>query len=184
MTSSKNVLLDNFRKKQANKETAFSQEALRLVNLYRSLDCFASEFVDKYNQMLLGASPSVRRLLGTFVGGEEVEDYLEFLQQNAHLSDVEVEQKTDMDIKSKGYLPEPNSDISSSQNNVQFSQDEFEKLKAEQKLLKEQIQKLLNQLGQTSQQPKPNFKNSFVSSPSSDTYSEIVEEMQEEKTHE
>lgn len=175
MVNSKNVLLDSFRKKQATKETALSQEALRLVNLYRSLDYFAPEFVDKYNQMLLKTSPAVRRLLGTFMGGEEVEDYLEFLQQNAHLSDSEVEQKTDMDAKNKGYLPEPEADIaSSSNNNSQIYKDELDKLKSEQKLLKDQIQNLLDQLGRTSS------KNSFISN----SYSEIVEEAQEEKGHE
>ena len=174
MENSKNVLLDSFRKKQATKETALSQEALRLVNLYRSLDYFAPEFVDKYNKMLLGASPAVRRLLGTFMGGEEVEDYFEFLQQNAHLSDIEVEQKTDIDIKNKGYLPGPEADIVSPLNNSQISKDELDKLKSEQKLLKEQIQNLLNQLG------KANLKNSFTSN----SYSEIVEDVQEEKGHE
>ena len=179
MTDTKNVLLESFKNKHSQKETEFSREALRLVNLYRSLSCFGSEFVDKYNQMLLSASPAVRRLLSSYMGGEEVEEYLEFLQQHAHLSDSEMEKETANPIQTKGYLPLPDADISKSESaeRVSVSKKEWENLKAEYQALKQQTQLLLKAVekqGIYYQNPKLKSEN----------YSEIIEDNMEDKDHE
>ena len=178
MTESKNVLLESFKNRHSEKETIFSREALRLVNLYRSLSCFGSEFVDKYNQMLLSASPAVRRLLSSFMGGEEVEEYLEFLQQHAHLSDSEVEKETTAAVQTKGYLPTPDSDISKTRGdkNVSIPQKEWENIQAEHLALKQQNQQLLQAL---SKQKESAFNRNRVES-----YSEIIEDNVEDKAHE
>ena len=115
MPESTESLLQRFKAKKAEKDSTSLQEARRLVNLYRSLSCFGDDFVGKYNEMLLMIKPNVRRLLGTFMGGKEVEDYLEFLEQNAHLS-VSEKGQTDTDAavvpqNNKGYLPDPDLDI-------------------------------------------------------------------------
>ena len=86
MLESSQVLLQHFKARKSEKDRQATQEARRLVNLYRSLSCFGDGFVGQYNQMLLSVKPNVKRLLRNFMGGEEVEDYLEFLQENAHLS--------------------------------------------------------------------------------------------------
>ena len=80
MAENTEILLERFKAKKAEKDSASLQEARRFVNLYRSLSCFGNDFVDKYNEMLLMIKPNVRRLLSTFMGGKEVEDYLEFLE--------------------------------------------------------------------------------------------------------
>ena len=199
MVESKNILLENFKNRKSVKEGVAYQEALRLVNLYRSLSCFGNEFVEKYNQMLLSTSPAVRRLLNTFMGGEEVEDYLEYLEQNSHLSDQEVEQMTKEEVSNnKGYLPEPEKDIvygekSSSQESSVVSQKEWEEMKKQKQFLMEQVQFLLKELAGSSQ--GGDFSNQKLDSLMAsnrfkqvnnprENYSEIVEETTEVKDHE
>ena len=179
MTDSKNTLLETFKNRQADKNIAVAQEALRLVNLYRSLSCFGSDFVDKYNQMLLASPPAVRRLLSTFMGGEEVEDYLEFLQQNSHLSEVKSENNDVKDTLNKGYLPGPETDaIGGSSQKDSISRSDWEKMNEEQRKLKDQVQQLLNELAKNKYSTKPPVVSSF------DRYSEITDDSVEEKKHE
>ena len=179
MTESKNVLLESFKNRHSEKETESSREALRLVNLYRSLSCFGSEFIDKYNQMLLSASPAVRRLFSSLVGGEEVEDYLEFLQQHAHLSDSEVEKETVNPIQKKGYLPSPDADVlkTGQGGSVSISQKEWENMKTEYQSMKQRIQYLLKI-----------FEKQGIAIPEQrfnpNNYSEIIEDNAEDKDHE
>ena len=191
MAENKNILLESFKNRQSEKNTFASQEALRLVNLYRSLSFFNPEFVEKYNQMLLASSPDVRRLLHTFMGGEEVKDYLEFLQQNARLSDVTSEQKQNPENQVPGYLPQPGSDVSSEEKNdgkFFISQNEWEKLKQEHRVLEERLQQLLKggegtrNRSDLSQQSVVQ-KTSYTSS-ADKNYSEIIEENLEDKPHE
>ena len=187
MAENKNVLLESFKNRQSEKNTFASREALRLVNLYRSLSYFNPEFVEKYNQMLLSSSPAVRRLLHTFMGGEEVKDYLDFLQQNAHLSDTASEQNQNFETQTIGYLPQPGSDIGLTKNNEEnfyVSQSEWEKLKQEQKVLQERLQTLLKEIEETKQKGIGFNQKSAYASSVNKNYSEIIEEASEDKPHE
>lgn len=196
MAETKNLLLEKFRNRQSEKDTVIFQQAMRLVNQYRSLSYFGNDFVDQYNQTLLNASPAVKRLLGTFMGGEEVEDYLEFLQQNFHLQGDEGEHQKNVEIKNKGYLPEPDADmdIGTPGNSSSVSSIEWEQMKADNIILKEQVQLLLKELGSLKQKPVtgslgekvPSASPVRFSQPKSagDNYSEIIEESGEGKAHE
>ena len=186
MAETKNVLLEKFKNRQSEKDTLASREALRLVNLYRSLSYFSPEFVDKYNQMLLSTSSDVRRLLHTFLGGEEVEDYFEFLQHHDHLSETETTNETNFDDQKKGYLPQPDSDIqmnSAPAEKFSSSQGKLEQLEKEQKLLQEQLQMILKELKKTATgfpQNRPSVAPK--STVMNESYSEILEENLEDKT--
>lgn len=189
MAENKNFLLESFKNRQSEKNTLASREALRLVNLYRSLSYFNPEFVEKYNQMLLGSSPAVRRLLHTFMGGEEVKDYLDFLQQNSHLSDTTPDQKqTSGNQMMTGYLPQPDSDIGLTRNNegsFSVSEAEWEKLKQEQRVLQERLQLLLKEVENTKQKGSGFSQRPVSYTPSSNkNYSEIIEEGAEDKSYE
>ena len=70
----------SFLKQRNNKTNEAMQEAQRLVNLYRVLNDFGADFVDQYNVMLKSASDEVQMALKALVGGQEVRQYLEFLQ--------------------------------------------------------------------------------------------------------
>ena len=193
MVENKNLLLEKFKNRQSEKDTIIFQEAQRLVNQYRSLSCFDAEFVEQYNQVLLNSSPAVRRLLSTFMGGEEVEDYLEFLQQNFHLQKDELNQKKNEETKNKGYLPEPENDIRTPNGSLSVSRSEWEQMRSDYVTLKQQMQLLLKKVGnpnQTGVETGNFFDNKISSVDTSQTrtvkenYSEIIEESQEDKTHE
>ena len=187
MAGSTNSLLEAFKNRHATKSALVVKEAFRLVNLYRSLSCFESDFVDKYNQMLLSASPAVRRQLNTFMGGEEVADYLEFLEQNVHASSSE--ETSDNVISQKGYLPTPEEDIpvmnKAPAGVKKFSEEEWEKMKVQKEALIEQTQTLLNALDKLG---RLSASSATVEDTSAETreipsekYSEIIEETVEEK---
>ena len=190
MAETKNLLLEKFKNRQSEKDTVVFQKAMQLVNQYRSLSCFGSEFADKYNQDLLNSTPAVKRLLSTFMGGEEVEEYLEFLQQNFHLDGDELNQQKDGEIKNKGYLPEPEADVPFKDNNntsTPISQMEWEQMKSDNVILKEQVQLLLKELGNLKQVSSPHLSdNSSVRLSQTknvgENYSEIIEESGEKNT--
>ena len=168
MSESSQVLLQHFKARKSEKDRQAIQEARRVVNLYRSLSCFGEDFIPIYNQMLLAVKPNVKRLLRNFMGGEEVEDYLEFLQENAHLSKAEVEQKNaDNPVQmKKGYLPDPEFDLDGTAvKMVKVPQTEWEKM-------------------QTSAVSKSSLSFKNMRTPSTEKYSEIIEEGSGEKEHE
>ena len=143
MTESSQTLLEHFKAKKAEKDSVALQEARLLVNLYRSLSCFGNDFLEKYNQMLLNAKPGVRRLFSMFMGGDEVEEYLEFLLQNVHLTKEEVEKNTTQGIaQTKGYLPTPEADIPSEgqPGMITISKEEWDKLNAQKETLAKRLQ--------------------------------------------
>ena len=125
--------------------------------------------------MLLTSTPGVRRLLRTFMGGDEVLEYYEFLHQNSHLSAQDTsENKTVQSVAGKGYLPEPEEDISTMESGgSSFSKAEFDKMKEQQKALSEQVQLLLRRL---KQQTSSSYSSAGKNSDSLDSYSEIIEE--------
>ncbi len=169
MTEASQLLLQHFKEKKAEKDSVSVQEARRLVNLYRSLSCFGNDFLPQYNQMLLAVKPNVKRLLSTFMGGKEVEDYLEFLEQNAHLTNTEVEQTDVVNLSQmKGYLPLPDDDLKGGR------EDDSMMLvsKVEWQEMKSQKEALLNTLNELCQNSAPNSQ----SNSSNENYSEIVED--------
>ena len=171
MSESSKNLLKTFKAKQSEKDSSQLQEARRLVNLYRSISCFGDDFVEQYNRMLLDVKPNVRRLLRNFMGGEEVEAYLQFLEQTIHLSREGSEQKNVMDTQIKGYLPDPSADkaLFPSNGNVTVSRSEWEKMKEQTQTLLKRLVKLEHLL----ETKKASYDN----------YSEIIEESRE-KAHE
>ena len=127
------------------------------------------------------------------MGGEEVEDYLEFLQQNFHLQKDELNQKKNEETKNKGYLPEPENDIRTPNGSLSVSRSEWEQMRSDYVTLKQQMQLLLKKVGnpnQTGVETGNFFDNKISSVDTSQTrtvkenYSEIIEESQEDKTHE
>ena len=185
MSETSKNLLETFKAKQTEKDTSLLQEARRLVNLYRSISCFGDEFVEQYNQLLLSTKPNIRRLLRNFMGGEEVESYLQFLEQNAHLSKGDMEQKNASgDLQIKGYLPDPSTDKTSfpETGKISISESEWKEMKEQKKALQEQTALLLKRLEKLEQNVSAARRG--TSAPSSyENYSEIIEESKE-KTHE
>ncbi|MGN0919964.1 MAG: hypothetical protein ACI4OR_04340 [Alphaproteobacteria bacterium] len=184
MTEASQLLLQHFKEKKAEKDSTSLQEARRLVNLYRSLPFLGEDFISRYNQMLLQVKPGVKRLLGTFMGGKEVEDYLEFLEENAHLSKTESEQQDTVNVsQTKGYLPTPDNDLEIKKVNgmITISEAEWQEMKIQKEALVQQIKTLLHtfeSLGQTAPPKAPEKKTAF------ENYSEIIEDVSGGKSNE
>ncbi|MBR5130441.1 MAG: hypothetical protein IKV03_04375 [Alphaproteobacteria bacterium] len=111
--TAKNSLLEAFLKQRAKRQNSAAVEAKRLVNLYRQLSLFGDEFLEKYNVMLLEASPEVQMVLPDIVGGTVVRQYLEFLKGRAKQSDADsiISEEDAVDAyqyrHAESYLPTP-----------------------------------------------------------------------------
>lgn len=103
-------LLTQFNAKKHDQEDEKAIEAQRLVNMYRNLSVFPPEFVEKYNDILLGSSKEAQVLLPSIQGGASVREYLSYLQ-TAKGVDTSEEKTDDSDIAIQGYLPTPEEDI-------------------------------------------------------------------------
>lgn len=79
------------------------KEAKKLVNLYRHLDFFGQDFIPQLNKMILQASPEVKAILPSIMGGGEILDYAEFI---SHKSQHAVENEGG-DSALATYLPDP-----------------------------------------------------------------------------
>lgn len=84
---SKKSTLEAFLKQRAKRQSSSVIEARRLVNLYRQLPLFGADFLEKYNQMLLEATPEVQTALSDIIGGAIVRQYHDFLQGKAKKTD-------------------------------------------------------------------------------------------------
>ena len=182
MVEATQSLLQRFKAKKAEKDSNALQEARRLVNLYRSLACFGDDFVGQYNQMLLAVKPGVRRLLATFMGGKEVEEYLEFLEQTAHLP-VSDKGAEEMSVpQNKGYLPTPDEDMTvpKKDNSAPVPDTQWQEMQAQKEILVKQTQELLNALKKLEEKPAPVSQiqgtRTFEKPSSFDRYSEIIED--------
>lgn len=102
------TLLDSFLHKKDVKKNVVAQNAQKLINLYRHLSFFGQDFIPQYNQMLLDSSPEVQMILGDFIGGQTVRQYLEFLQNQQNIPETTEDQNY---IPSEGYLPGPENDL-------------------------------------------------------------------------
>lgn len=102
-----NSTISVFNKKRKEQGNDALMNAQRLVNLYRHASAFGDDFIQKFNQELLQASPEVQTVLSDIVGGNVVRQYYDFLKENA--TDI----KSDNDktaLKKNGYLPSPDED--------------------------------------------------------------------------
>ncbi len=79
----KTTVLDAFLKQRAKRQNNTVIEARRLVNLYRHLSLFGTDYLEKYNAMLMAATPEVQMALSDIIGGTIVRQYLEFLKGRA-----------------------------------------------------------------------------------------------------
>ncbi len=171
-----------FLKQRNSKTNDAIQEAQRLVNLYRVLGAFGSDFVDKYNTMLLHTPDDVQMSFNALVGGQEVRQYLEFLQQEQHIQgNAETPDKA---AAQTGWLPTPEEEQATQGNQPTAQTDWSNLMKAEEEKLNKMIaslraeqelalKQLSAQLSSTLQvrtekpAPKPQSESS---------YSEIIEE--------
>ena len=171
MVDAANTLLQEFHKQKVSQESEVLQAAQRFVNQFRALRLFRESFVQEFNEQLLACSPDVRRFLPSLMGGNEVRSYLEFLErQQPHPNKTE-ENSNQSQIASGGYLPSPDSDLTTQQDsseNASVSRAEFQQMQEQQKILMEQTQQLLKRLNQQG--------SSSVGSSAVGRYSEIIEE--------
>ena len=140
-------LLQEFQKQKVSQESEVLQAAQRFVNQYRALSFFDPSFLQKFNTQLLACSPDVRRFLTTIMGGNEVLNYLEFLEKQMPATSQNESDTNQPEIALDGYLPMPESDLSLSDDDmISVSKQEWQELKAQQKKLMEQTQQLFRQL--------------------------------------
>ena len=193
MTKTENAITSKFHaflKQRNNKTNEAMQEAQRLINLYRVLGAFGSDFVDQYNVMLLNASSEVQMALNALVGGQEVRQYLEFLQREENGgSDDEKKEK----IQQTGWLPSPEEELAASpvadpEKSID-NPDWLALMKAEEEkvahliasLKKEQEVALKNLSDQLSSTLKARQGSVESKTQEPESYSEIIEEKGREK---
>lgn len=108
MAQTENISMNKFHaflKQKDNKTNVAMQEAQRLINLYRVLSVFGADFMDKYNAMLLSTTDEVQMALNALVSGQEVRQYLEFLQQEENGGGSD--KGADKNVVQTGWLPSP-----------------------------------------------------------------------------
>ena len=145
-------LLKEFQKQKVSQESSVLQEAQRFVNQFRALDYFDSSFLQEFNAQLLACSPNVRRFFSTIMGGNEVLNYLEFLEKQIPQTENSEngENAGQTDIVVDGYLPVPESDLILPDSNdiISVSKQQWDEMKAQQKALMEQTQQLMHLIKQ------------------------------------
>lgn len=190
MTKTENTITSKFHaflKQRNNKTNAAMQEAQRLINLYRVLGAFGPDFVDEYNKMLMQSSDEVQMALNALVAGQEVRQYLEFLQQE------EKGQKGDESVDKKavqtGWLPLPEDEQPQTGEAKSISNADWAAfMKAEE----EKIAKIISSLREEQETALKNLSDQLTSTlqirPGSiskeeepENYSEIIEEKSKEK---
>lgn len=112
MIQKNNTILDAFIKQRSKRQNHAIIEARKLVNLYRHLALFGADYLEKYNQMLLAASPEVQSALPDVMGGTIVRQYRDFLQSNSSSMTEDGLFNADTDDKyqyaqAESYLPSP-----------------------------------------------------------------------------
>lgn len=165
-----NPLLKAFQEQKLTKANIELMQAQKLVNLYRALDCFQDGFADKFNEMLLESSVESRRMLSTIMGGSEVRNYLDFLEQQTNHTDEENNPNSSKQLK--GFLPSPDMDESPTSNEtVQISRQEWLEMQEQQRNLMEQTKNLMSMVKNNSMGQSATVENTPVKN-----YSEIIED--------
>ncbi len=169
MSDSATTLLEEFQKQKVSQESETLQSAQRFVNQYRSLKFLRESFVQEFNEQLLACPPDVRRFLPSIMGGNEVRNYLEFLEKQRPQNVNDTDETSQDKILTNGYLPDPESDLKGTDSDqISISRAEFDQMREQQKILMEQTQALIKRMNQQ-----------VVSSSGSSTmgrYSEIIDE--------
>jgi len=177
----------DFLQQRNHRTNVAMQTAQRLINLYRVLGSFGADFVEQYNTMLLNSTDEVQMALNGLVSGQEVRQYLEFLQREAH---IQTQDETSENVAPQtGWLPNPADEQTSgagasSANLTEFMKNEEEKiaqmitsLRQEQELA---IKHLSDQLAGTLQSRSNEHKSAQREDMTS--YSEIIEERGKDKS--
>ena len=170
MSDSANELLQQFYKQKVSQESEVLQAAQRFVNQFRALKFFRESFIQEYNEQLLACSPDVRRFFPSLMGGNEVRNYLEFLEKQQQQTTDGTDKKNQSQIASNGYLPSPDLDLvreNSSSESTSVSKEEFQQMQAQQRILMEQTQQLLKKMNQQTNSSGPSIEGH---------YSQIIEE--------
>jgi len=192
MTKTENAITSKFHaflKKRNSKTNVAMQEAQRLVNLYRVLGTFGSDFVDEYNVMLLNSSDEVQMALNALVSGQEVRQYLEFLQQEENGGD-DAEKKEK--VLQTGWLPTPEEEMAQAQpvaaergvSNaewVAFMKEEEEKIAKVISSLREEQEMVLKNLSDQLTSTLQIRPGGSPKAQAPEDYSEIIEEKGKEK---
>ena len=89
--TSQNSVLEAFLNQRAKRQNSAIVEARKLVNLYRHLSLFGDDFLNQYNEMLMGATPEVQMVLPDIIGGTVVRQYLEFLKGRSKQNDADAD---------------------------------------------------------------------------------------------
>lgn len=111
--TSQNSVLEAFLNQRAKRQNSAIVEARKLVNLYRHLSLFGDDFLNQYNEMLMGATPEVQMVLPDIIGGTVVRQYLEFLKGHAKQNDADaiISEEDAVDAyqyrHTESYLPTP-----------------------------------------------------------------------------
>ena len=111
--TSKNSVLQAFLQQRAKRQNSTAVEAKKLVNLYRQLSLFGDDFLDKYNEMLMAATPEVQMALPDIIGGTVVRQYLEFLKGRSKQNETDsiISEEDAVDAyqyrHAESYLPSP-----------------------------------------------------------------------------
>ena len=178
-----------FLQQKNSKGNATMQEAQKLVNLYRLLNCLGPNFVDEYNTMLLSASDEVLMTLNALVGGQEVRQYFNFLSQDKRKE--ETQDGSDKTSQNVGWLPSPAEEGSVPNGNYVSTEDWNAYVKAEREKITELITKLREEQNETLRLLTDQLTASLhvKSSPSQNTvgsapleYSEIIEDKDKERS--
>lgn len=109
-------ILSKFALKKREKEEVTSTTAQRLVNQFRALSAFRSDYVLTYNKELMTASDEVINYLPHILGGAAVREYLDYLLAQKKQGREFDQDNIDFSITNDtGYLPSPEGDFATSE---------------------------------------------------------------------
>ncbi len=72
--------------------------AQRFINVYRQLHVLREDLVNRYNEMLLAIDADTRTTLTDIPGGNDVRNYLEYLEQQKYGEDYHAESDEDIEV--------------------------------------------------------------------------------------
>jgi len=174
------------------KANVATQQAQKMINLYRSLDDLGEDFVHQFNAELLEISENAELMLNALIGGNEVRQYLDYLRHSNTSNSDDEQNDAAVSVQTQGYLPGPEQDGDDAQDSSYVSRTDFERFKAEQAdLIRHLSEELITHQAQAlAQAIKQVYSGAEVSQPAksrsgassyaerytSSDYSEIVED--------
>jgi hypothetical protein len=95
-----------FSEEKSEEQESTNLVAQRLINIFRQLHILNEEAIQKYNTMLLQASPDVIKYIPILPGGEELKEYLDYIKGGASVSDAKEGKKPqESPLPAKSVLP-------------------------------------------------------------------------------